>query len=546
MFGKDDLPIVAEVNEYALGATASVVGNAHDHGRSDPYVARTQNRVDSRLAVALAGPRMVLVVGTAKVGKTRTLFEAVRAHDRLARVLVPARNSLSELIIHPRLTDSEDLVVVWLDDLHEYLNSADPLTPALLARLTDRPGRTIVVATLRSENREQLCGGGELQRDTRLLLEQALTIDLVSMGEDPDEKIAAVRTYPDLDLVPYGLSEFLGGGPELTDQQRQNYNYEILQKMRDDPGWAFRMAADAGDPAAMYSLGLVLAGRGAPGEAESWSRKAVDAGHPEAMYRLGTEFAEHGEKQEAQSWYRKAADTGHRDAMYALATIFAEREELDEAETWFRKASIAGHHWAIDGLASAMYKFGIALAGRGELDEAASWYRKAADIGSPEVTRYLPRPMFDLGVLHAERGQHDEAASWYRKAADAGYAGAMYHLGVLLAGRGELDEAASWLGRADRLGHPDAPYRLADVFAENGEGEKAESMWHHMATSYRSPEAMYKFGIALAGHGDLDEAAAWLRQAAIAGHPDATNTLSDLLAERRRRRRIWPFGWIRR
>ncbi|MEU2253353.1 hypothetical protein [Nocardia xishanensis] len=58
VFGTDDLPLMKEVNPYTLGVTASAVGNAHEHGRTDPYVARTRDHVDTRLAAALAEPRL--------------------------------------------------------------------------------------------------------------------------------------------------------------------------------------------------------------------------------------------------------------------------------------------------------------------------------------------------------------------------------------------------------------------------------------------------------------------------------------------------------
>ncbi|MFD3427266.1 hypothetical protein [Nocardia fluminea] len=259
LFGADDLPTIGDVNPYVLGATASVFGNAHDSGRRDPYSSRTRNQVDSQLTIALTGPQMVLVVGPPKVGKTRTLYDAIRPIEQAARVLVPAANHLREVVTHPRIAETADPIVVWLDDLHEYLDAADPFTSTMLSWLTARRGRTMVVATLRTKKLEQLRGESELQRDIRLLLEQALTIRLASTGEDPDEHFAAVSAYPAMTWDRHGLGEFLNGGPELTEDQRDLFFRMAIRRNQEDPTWSQRQAA-AGHRDAIHRIGIEAAG----------------------------------------------------------------------------------------------------------------------------------------------------------------------------------------------------------------------------------------------------------------------------------------------
>jgi hypothetical protein len=50
------------------------------YGDRDPYVSRSGQDVDTRLRTALKPAQMVLVVNPSKVGKTRTVSEAIRAH----------------------------------------------------------------------------------------------------------------------------------------------------------------------------------------------------------------------------------------------------------------------------------------------------------------------------------------------------------------------------------------------------------------------------------------------------------------------------------
>ena len=178
---------------------------------------RTRKDVDTRLRNALQPGQLVVVVGLSKTGKTRTAFEAARARWPQARLLAPTPAGLGRLVTHPRVAGNGDPLVVWLDDLHLFLKT-DPLTPALLAMLTARPGPTIVLATLRREERARLTADtGELSSDTRRLLDDAAdtTFELESTREDSDEQAAARSAYPTADLSTAGLAEQLAGAPAL-------------------------------------------------------------------------------------------------------------------------------------------------------------------------------------------------------------------------------------------------------------------------------------------------------------------------------------------
>jgi hypothetical protein len=213
------LPRVAELNPYKLGATPSEYGNADTYGRNDEYVPRTR---DEPLVAALRPGRLVVVVGPSKAGKTRTAFEAIRGHDlwRGALLATPEPRSLNGLAGHPALGGSDPLVI-WLDDLQYFLPQEGELSQAMIARLLDRPGKTVLLATLRTEQRELLRGPDrELTREVRMVFDNADWIELASTRDDDREQARAAAIYPQLRFRPEGLAETLAGAPGLLQWYR--------------------------------------------------------------------------------------------------------------------------------------------------------------------------------------------------------------------------------------------------------------------------------------------------------------------------------------
>ena len=215
------LPRMEELDPYRLGATASKFGNDRTYGQRDEYVSRAK---DEPLAAALLPGRLVVLVGQSKVGKTRTAFEVLRSHSTWGCALLasPVRRSLSQLAGHPAVSGPEPLVI-WLDDLQRFLPPTGELSQAVISRLLSRPGPTLLIATLRSEQRDQLRGpDGEMTREVRVILDSATTIELRSTKEDPDEQARAAAVYLQIDLRDDGLAEMLAGVPELLRRYRDS------------------------------------------------------------------------------------------------------------------------------------------------------------------------------------------------------------------------------------------------------------------------------------------------------------------------------------
>ncbi|MGY2148825.1 tetratricopeptide repeat protein [Nocardia gipuzkoensis] len=546
IFAAGDIPAVGELNPYLLGATSSAFGGPSDHGHRDRYVARTANRVDARLAAALTGARMVIVVGPSKAGKTRTLFEAIHAFDPGARIVWPVLDGLGELAAHPRIADTSDTIVMWLDDVHEYLTGTQQLTPAVLARLTTRPGRTLVVATLRSEMRAQLRSEGELQRDTRLLLEQALIIDLASTSEDPDEQAAAIHAYPGQVFGAHGLGEVLAGAPELLARYDDAKAADLLQRtvIRITIDWArigrpdplpepvltdltireMRVRTPEIDLTEEAVRAAIITARTPPhgaGRAAALLTHYLDdetRGYRPFDYLVAAEDGQdHRTPRPIQDgfWYQATHDATP-EILFAVANTAYERDYTATAITLFQQAAAAGH-------LGAMSNLGVLLAEQGRDEAAEVWLRKAADAGHLGA-------VFNLGVLLAERGE-GQAEVWLRKAADAGHLGAMTNLGVLLDKRGE-GQAEVWLRKAADAAEPNAMFNLGVLLDKRGEGQA--EVWLRKAADAGHLGAMTNLGILLAEQGREDEAEVWLRKAADAGHLGAMTNLGILLSEQGR------------
>ncbi|MEV0773798.1 tetratricopeptide repeat protein, partial [Nocardia salmonicida] len=537
VYGTDDLPIVADLDPYRLGSTSSVFGRSGESGMRDTYLPRTAHDVDARLAHALTGGRLVVVVGPSKAGKSRTLFEAVLAHDRRARVVWPVTDGIGELAVDPRIATSADSLVVWLDDLHEYLTGTAGLTPAVLARLSGRPGSTVVVATLRSEMRAQLRGGGELGQDTRMLLEQAVTIDLASTSNDADERAAAERAYPGYGNDRYGLGEGLAGAPELLiryDDARAA-DPELYTVVAVAVDWARIGRTDpipepvltdlalrelrtthahldvttAGLRAAIHTARTPPLGAGRTAALHTSFLDEVTRGYRAFDYLTAADDGQHHRTPRPipDTYWHDATSDSDNNTLFAVGVAAHRRDNTPAATTLFRKAAEAGN-------SDAMNNLGLVLKQCGDLVEAESWFRKGAEAG-------VGVAMYNLGFLIAQRGDLVEAESWFRKAVEAGDNDAMNNLGL----------PPELLGKFAKTIARNTITNLGFLLEQRGDLDEAEA-WFRTAIEAGDNDAMTNLGLLLERRGDLVEAEAWFRTAIEAGDNDAMTNLG-LLLERR-------------
>lgn len=509
------LPYIAELGPDALAATPfNLETEAAD--QRDLYLPRTANRVEHRTRSALESCDFVMLTGPSKVGKTRTLYENVRSTLPRARILVPSPSTLKDAIDLPEFRDCTDTIVVWLDDLHEFLSGENPLSPVLLAQIRARPARTIVAATIRNHAVELLKRNtGELTRDQRAVLSQAETIRLQSTSDDSSEQKAAEALYPSLNLDGFGLAEVRAGAPELLRQ------YE---------------AARHADPALGAVIQAVI----------DWFRIGRTDPVPESqLERLCRHVVEHQwpHVDIDDSALKSAIERARmpRDGAGRVAALRTERlitgerayrpfdylVAADEGQDRPTRA-IPHNYWAVatrDADPGDLNMVGIQAHLRG-LDEIAEklWWR-AAHFEHPGA-------LYNLGVLWQAVDKLSEAEELYRRAAAVGCVPAFSNIGDWCAERNELDEAEVWYRRGAEAGDTAARHKLARLLALTQRGDLAEEMLAPGAKA-GDPVSMYNYAHTLRRHGNrMADVEYWFLQAASAGHAGAQVNLAYIMHDR--------------
>ncbi|MET8428326.1 tetratricopeptide repeat protein [Nocardia sp. NPDC004860] len=546
-----DLPLMSELDAYRLGSTPTRFGYAWHSGDLDPYVPRTADGIDTRIANALSGSAMVLVTGWSMVGKTRTLFEAVRRELSDAKVLVPARTALQTIPTHLAYTQSSDTIVVWLDDLDEYLQSEQKLTPTWLTHMqTAHPGRTVVVATMRREAFERLeTDSGEPTREIRALLDQATQIRLESTSDNSTEHSAAETDYPDLGLeqyraLGYGLGEVLAGAPALLaryDRADPPLRAAIEVAVdwrrigRPDPIPEPTLVKLAALRARMLrpSMGLdtaniekaILTAR-EPVEATAriaalhtlWSNE-TDCGYRAFDYLVAADDGQHGSRKRPipEAFWDAATSDAGPDILVMVSFTAHTRGHHEHVLRIARRAASTG---ATEGV----LVLGFLLHERGEFAEAETWYRRATDNGNTDA-------MGPLGLLLDKRGEHAEAETWLRRAADTGDTRAIINIGVHFDKQGDLTEAETWYRRAADTGNTSAMIKLGTLFSRRGDLVESET-WYRRAVEAGDTDAIGTFGFLLSTRGDLAEAETWYRRAADSGDAALMVTVGSLSEKR--------------
>jgi uncharacterized protein len=214
-------PRAAEVGFSELGVHPALglagVGRGEKDGRDwyPPYVPRDR---DGQIDQALAGGGLVIVEGRSGAGKSRAAAEAVRRVAADWRLLIPAgRRELAVLSTPPgKLRNA----VVWLDNLERFGGPAGFDLP-MLERLCPQGRQDVVIlATLRSGERQSL----ESRASAADALRVATVVRLgLEFSAAERERAATLRADP---RVAHwldhggstGLAEYLAAGPPAVDR----------------------------------------------------------------------------------------------------------------------------------------------------------------------------------------------------------------------------------------------------------------------------------------------------------------------------------------
>ncbi|MCQ8773507.1 tetratricopeptide repeat protein [Streptomyces telluris] len=203
-----EIPRIGRVDPYDIGVARSKYGDRP--GDAAPYVPR--RRQDEELAAALTDARFVLLVGRSKAGKSRTLYEALRSALPGARLIVPRRHGPDHRVLDDIsrlvLPTGGDRSVLWLDDLHHYLQPGG-LDLQILDRLARRDPPVTVVATLPARQRAALTAmENDVGRVARTVLGKARTVELPARLATEDAELAR-QFYPAEDFTARGIGELM-------------------------------------------------------------------------------------------------------------------------------------------------------------------------------------------------------------------------------------------------------------------------------------------------------------------------------------------------
>ncbi|MEU1402078.1 hypothetical protein ABZ471_06860 [Streptomyces sp. NPDC005728] len=283
-------------------------------------------------------------------------------------------------------------------------------------------------------------------------------------------------------------------------REDEAYDFETVARLART---AFGDAAESGDKAAMYRLGLLEESLGSAEEAEDWFRRAAEAGVAKAAGHLGRLLAGRGEGKRAEPFLERAAEAGDGTAATLLGKLLRDR-----AEKWLQVGADQEDSEAEHLLADL-----LVTSGRSE--ELWELYHGASAAGRPEVAR-------SLGMWLLVWNQRIAGATWLRRAADAGdeeaadmlryadrpetledalgycapsgtYPLDHAHYGALLEGSGRPDEASDHYHEGHRKGDSYAAYRLAALLEKQGAPEEAKD-WYRRAAAMGHPGALKALG----------------------------------------------------
>jgi TPR repeat protein len=311
-------------------------------------------------------------------------------------------------------------------------------------------------------------------------------------GELYEEGIGDVKD-PDKAQEFYVKAADLGFAPAIEKARRKDLPEELI---------ALRDAADSGDVAACYRLGVLFTqSDNLTTNDYLWSahylKQAALGGHTDAQFRcaklLHEGFGVAQNYAKAAYFYKLACNAGHVESLFSFAHLLASGlgvpQNVPVANTFLKAAADRGHLQAQLGYA---YNVDNGIGVEMNPVQAAHYYRLAADQKSPialnqlglmaQTGRGMPMNLqmaiefyYRAALLDDPLGQYNyalalqegtgvarnfpEAAKYYKLAADRGYPDAQCNYAILRS-RGapgvakDLAEAKRYAGAAAEAGHP--------------------------------------------------------------------------------------------
>ncbi|MGC5288873.1 tetratricopeptide repeat protein [Micromonospora sp. DT231] len=538
---------VRDARPRLLGVHAAIRVDSAD-GELPVYVPRDLD-ADLRTALTTVAEQggVVLLVGGSSVGKTRALFEAVKAGVPEWWLIHPDpadTNALRTLAAQPTAR-----TVVWLDELQRYLDTTDGLPVALVRTLV--AAGIALMGTLwpheyNTRTAPPVPGQPDPHANDRQLLDLAHIIDAAESFSSTERRRAKAlasdrRIRVALDTPDAGFTQILAAGPDLVrhwenapaehcygkavitaalDARRIGATAPLTRGILEAaaPGYLTdRQQATA--PADWLDQALAYATTPLRGATAALCPVAADMGRV-AGYTVADYLHQHARRTRRaiplpDTVWQAIADHHNPDDTLRLAEAARNRALVRQAEVLYRAAVNSGEPKGLTGLAALRMS-------QGRRREAFDLWREAGAAGDQDAWRRM------IAVLDHE-GNVDQALDVMRDAAAGGYEEALGWSSSLLERAGRVAEAEDALREAIAAGNRDARVDLADMLQELGRSDEAEQVWQQ-AIAANIEESRSGLAGLLKQQGRLDEAITALQNGLADGDdPYGWSALADLL-----------------
>jgi uncharacterized protein len=575
---------VGEIDPLEIGVDPAAREETHLDTDLPEYLRRNADgELDEALREALEGSgRWIVVVhGLSKVGKSRTLFEAVRrlgANSKDLRLIAPKNGeSLRSLLEHLRPPPLARIgigrrrrYVLWLDDLEDFAAEGAGIKALQVWR---RRLNAIVVATYGGKGSERDLGKKGHRRVSDLsagILSQARQVGLQATSAEELRRLPPSLSAVDQQAVArYGLAAVLVAGPTLLvklDSQQHRagdrkvpvgaaivytaINWErcgrsdpipeqLLRELWPDHIWPSQMKDRIAISDEAFEAGLKWALKPMAGGISLL--RGVDAFRAYDYVRRAVGDNPDTPEISAETW-RRALDTDDPRQAFAVGTAALAAGKIREAE---RALALAGSEGDEEVAAPANLNLGVLLKERGEPERAEAAFELARELGSPtsEIDRVLEewagpdeeqraaieRQLREEGLL--EEGKIVWREDRFREEIEEGKGESAAGLGMTLWARGEHEEARAAFEKAIALGYVDAAAELGVLLEEMLDLEGAEAAYER-AMEEDIADAAFNLGLLRKDRDDDAGAEEALRRAAQLGHGEAASNLGVLLAMR--------------
>jgi TPR repeat protein len=504
---------------------------AGQRGRRDWYPPYVPRDLDEQIDQALTDGGLVIVEGRSGSGKSRAAAEAVRRVMADRQMLIPAHpDELAALSGQPGGLHS---AVVWLENLERF-GGPGGLDLPMLERLCPQ-GRhdVVIVATLRSEERQLLerrpgIASGNLASTADTLRVATMVRLGLEFSAAERERAAGMRADPRIAHWldhggPAGLAEYLAAGPPAVARWLAGCGGENVLG-------AALVSAAVDCRRLRYTEPLPL------DRLTELARFYLD---PRDAHRPGRPTFE-----QALEWATEPVSGASscllpqsEDRYWAFDYLVDHRQREPGAPLIPEGVLSALLSWVPD--EEARYIIGQVAVGVFDTDQPRLADLALARFG--QIEGFDNSSVFVGEILAAtsfsDRGPEWEYSTryvrWLRPYADDGNAEAIGLIGVTLLGSvdGDVEQGEVWLRRATAAGHDESGRAMARLLLDTGRRTELESWIDDAVAEGRGQGIVVGFAIDLLAEGKREEAKRWCRRAADLGDPASMVALGELCWE---------------